>query len=74
MFQTIADERIKAVREDYDNHPNKTIATKVIIMLLSLILTLNNFVFNSINNLQIMGCAMGTICAPAYGKYFHGTI
>ena len=70
MFQTIANEGIKAVREDDDNHPNKTIAKMVIIMFLSLILTLNNFVFNSINNLQIMGCAMGTICAPAYGNIF----
>ena len=63
-------EGIKAAREAYDNHPNKTVATKVIIMFLSLILTLNNFVFNSINYLQIMGCAMGTICAPAYANIF----
>ena len=58
-------EGIKAVREAYDRYPNKTVAKKVI-MFLRLILTLNNFVFNSINYLQIMGCAMGTICAPAY--------
>ena len=63
-------EGIKAVREAYDNHPNKTVATKVIITFLSLILTLNNFVFNSINYLQIMGCAMGTICASAYSNIF----
>ena len=60
-------EGIKAVREAYDNHPNKTV---VIITFLSLILTLNDFVFNSMNYLQIMGCAMGTICAPAYGNIF----
>ena len=58
------------MRKAYDNHPNKTVATKVIITFLSLILTLNNFVFNSINYLQIMGCAMGTICAPAYANIF----
>ena len=52
-------ERIKALREAYDNHPNKTVATKVIIRFLSLIPTLNNFVFNSINYLPIMGCAWG---------------
>ena len=63
-------EGIKAVREAYDNHPNKTVATKVIITFLSLILTLNNFVFNSTNYLQIIGCAMGTICAPAYTNIF----
>ena len=63
-------EGIKAAREAYDNHPNKTVATKVIITFLSLILTLNNFVFNSINYLQIMGCAMGTVCEPAYANIF----
>ena len=63
-------EGIKAVREAYDNHPKKTVATKLIITFLSLILTLNNFVFNSINYLQIMGCAMGTICTPAYANIF----
>ena len=46
---------IKAVREAYDY---------------SLILTLNNFFFNFINYLQIMGCAMGTICSPAYANIF----
>ena len=61
---------IKAVREAYDNHPNKTVPTKVILTFLSLILTLNSFVFTSINYLQTMGCAMGTICAPAYENIF----
>ena len=61
---------IKGVRGAYDNHLNKTVATKVITTFLSLILTLNNFVFNSINYLQIMGCAMGTICASAYTNTF----
>ena len=56
----------KAYREAYDNHLNKTVATKVIITFLKLTLTSNNFVFNSINYLKIMGFAMGTICAPAY--------
>ena len=55
-------EGIKAEREAYANHPNKTVATKVI----KTFLGLNNFVFNSMNYLQIMGCAMGTIYAPAY--------
>ena len=61
---------IKAVREAYDNHPNKAVVAKVIITCLSLILSLNNFVFNSINYLQIMVCAIGTICAPAYTNSF----
>ena len=37
---------------------------------LALILTLNNFVFNSNFHLQTKGCAMGTICAPAYANIF----
>ena len=31
-------------------------------------LTLNNFIFNCKNYLQIKGCAMGTICAPSYAN------
>ena len=62
------DEGIKTVGEAYDNQLSKTVATKGIITFLSLILTLNNFVCNSINYLQIMGCAMGTIRAPAYAN------
>ena len=63
-------EGIKAVRDAYDNHANKIVATKVIITFLNLILTLNNLLFNSINYLQITGCAMGKICAPAYANIF----
>ena len=62
-------EGIKAVREVY-SLPTKTVATKKIITLLSLILTLNNFLFNSISYLQIMRCAIDTICAPAYANIF----
>ena len=57
-------------REAYSNHPNKTVVTKVVITFLSLIRTFNNFVFNSINLLQIMGCTLGIICAPAYANMF----
>ena len=55
---------IKAVREAYNNYPIKALATNVIAMFLSLILTQHNFVFNSIIFLQIMGYAMGTVCVP----------
>ena len=41
-------------------------STKVITTLLALTLTLNNFIFNCRNYLQIKGCAMGTICALSY--------
>ena len=63
-------EGIKAVREAYDKHPSKTISTKVIIKFLSAILTLNDFIFNCSHYLQIMGCSMGTICAPVYANIF----
>ena len=59
------------MREAYDNRPTKTVATKVIITFLSLILILNNFIFNSMNYLQIMGCAMGTNCTPPYANMLH---
>ena len=37
---------------------------------LSLILTLNNFIFNCSHYIQVMGCAMATICAQAYANIF----
>lgn len=66
---TLNNEGITAVRETYDNHTTKIVATKMIMTFLNLMLTLNNFVFNSINYIQIIGCAMGTICSPAYARY-----
>ena len=61
---------IKAVREAYDKHPNKTILSKVITTFLSLILTLNNFIFSSVKYTQKMGCAMGSVCASSYANLF----
>ena len=43
---------------------------KVITTFLALILTLNNFYFNSKSYLQIKGCTMGTICAPTEANIF----
>ena len=48
----------------------QTASTKVITTFLALILTLNNFIFNCKNYLQVKGCAMGTICAPSYAHIF----
>ena len=59
-----------SVKNKYDHFPNKTIPTKIITTFLALILTLNNFIFNSKFYLQIKGCAMGTICAPSYLNIF----
>ena len=63
-------EGIKAVREASDKHPSKSVSTKVIIIFLSLILTLNNFIFNFSHYLQVMGCEMGTICALPSANIF----
>ena len=63
-------EGIAAVKGPYDKYQQKTVATKVLTTFLALILTLNNFIFNSKLYLQIKGCAMDTICAPAYANIF----
>ena len=62
-------ERIKAFETTLKR---KNLQTKVIISFLKLILTLNNFIFNCTNFLQIKGCAMGTKCAPTYANIFMG--
>ena len=62
--------RIKAVKISQSNFTKKAIATKVIITFLALILTLNNFKFNSKHFLQTKGCAMGAICATSYANIF----
>ena len=49
---------------------SESISTKVIITFLSLILTLNKLIFNYSHYLQVMGCAMGTIWAPANANIF----
>ena len=59
-----------ATKKRYDSYIHKTIPTKIITTFVALILTLNNFVFNSKFYLQIKGCAMGTICATAYANIF----
>ena len=57
-------ESITAVKQKHDNYTKKTVATKVISTFLSLVWTLNNFIFNSKFCLQIKSCAIGTICGP----------
>ena len=57
-------EGIKAVKQLFDKHTSKNVATKVITTSLAPILTLNN-VFNCNHHLQIKGCVMGMICTPS---------
>ena len=50
----------------------KNIGTRIISTFLSLVLTLNNFVFSCQNHLHIKGCPMGTKHAPRYANIFMG--
>ena len=63
-------EEIASAKKKYDHYPNKYIPNKIIITFLALKLTLNNFIFNSKFDLEIKGCAMGTIGAPSYANIF----
>ena len=56
----------------YTNIPNKekNIGLRIILTFLHFVLTLNSFVFNCQNYLQIKGCAKGTKCAPSYANIF----
>ena len=66
-------EGLQVLKEAMDKKQHKSVATTVIVtLIMSLILTLNNFVFNDKNYLQIKGCAMGTICAPPFANIFKG--
>ena len=56
-------EGIATTKKRY-SYIHKTLHTKIIITFLALIVTLNNFVFY----LQIKGCGLGAICAPAYAN------
>ena len=67
------DEGIVSVKKKYDRYLKNTIPNEIITTFLALILTLNNFIFNSKFYLQIKGCAMGTICAPPYANIFMST-
>ena len=62
-------EGIKSVKMSLEKYSKRTASTKVITTFLALILSLNNFIFNCKNYLQIKGSAMGTICAPSENSY-----
>ena len=64
----------EGIEATLNNQAKKPIATRALIKLLNLILTLNNFVFHGINYLQKKGCAIGTICAPVYANLFMGKL
>ena len=61
-------EGIPAAKAAYDSHRQKSIVTKVIITIPAVILTLNDFMLNCKNYLQITGCVMGTACTQVMQK------
>ena len=54
------------------NKPGDNVLSRIISTFLLLILTLNNFVFNDSNYVQVNGASMGTKCAPTYASLFMG--
>ena len=65
-------EGMNAVAHYLLKRENPSIAARVILKLLSLILFLNNFCFNDENYLQRKGCAMGAKCSGSYADLFMG--
>ena len=61
-------EGIAVTKKRYDSYNHKILPTYVITTFAAVILTLSNFAFNSKFYLQIKGCDMGTIFAPAYAN------
>ena len=60
----------KSVKTPVQKHSKRISSAKIITTFLVLILTLNNFISNSKNYLQIKGFVVGTICAPSYTNIF----
>ena len=69
------DEGVEAVKSYLRkrNRPGDGVLAKIISTFLTLILTLNNFVFNDANYVQVNGASMGTKCAPTYASLFMGS-
>ena len=67
------EERIKSVKTPLEKNYIRTASTKVITTFLALILTLNNFVFNWKNYLQIKGGANGIISILIH-KHLYGPL
>ena len=61
---------IEVIKEKPNAQIDKPIARKVVTKFLFLILTLNNFIFNSISHLQRKGHAMGTVFLPSIANIF----
>eukprot|EP00061_Rhincodon_typus_P007891 g30021.t1 len=60
------------INEFHSHLPNQSPSTDTLICLTKLVLTLNNFSFNSSHPLQTKGVAMGTQMGPSYACLFVG--
>ena len=65
-------EGINAAAQALEGRATPSISTRVIIKFLSLVLFLNNFLFNDRHFLQKKGCAMGAKCSGSYADIFMG--
>ena len=64
----------EACREYLDTWHDKSMSTDFICKLISFILTINNFIFNGLNHIQINWTAIGTCIAPNYANLFMGSL
>eukprot|EP00061_Rhincodon_typus_P002025 g16404.t1 len=60
--------------EKTESRPNLSPSTNTLICLTELMLTFNNFSFNSSYFLQTKGVAMGTYMGPSYARLFVGYV
>eukprot|EP00061_Rhincodon_typus_P003569 g20410.t1 len=65
---------LKALRFFLSRKPNQSPSTDTHIRLTKLVLTLNNFSFNSFHFLQTKGVAMGSPMGPSYACLFIGYV
>eukprot|EP00061_Rhincodon_typus_P000342 g11375.t1 len=65
---------LKALRIFPSRRPDQSPSSDNLVRLAELILTLNNFSFNSSNFLQINGVTMGTRMGPSYACLFVGYV
>ena len=65
-------EGVNTVAHALEARTNPSIATRVILKLLTLVLFLNNFCFDDKHYLQMKGCAMGAKCSGSYSDLFMG--
>ena len=63
-------EGIQSVAKALEDRKEENTSTRVIIKFLSLVLYLNNFIFNDQHYKQNTGCTMGSKCYPSYANIF----